>query len=352
MSIETDTFDYQSLYLDFCVYLNKKKKSLSPYMSPIQRIQHVCSPHCEVFHHKERYVCLETGNIHHCSPHICTLYMVTRDANVCPVSKLSWDLDIQVDIGAVIGRDRFQMIDYKSELEVPLNTINPLTEKKDKPHLVTGRKKRKKTNDRLTTTEDARIEEDTYLHADAMTVLKQLCVSRARRQLDSGNYRTADRRVAASFRRYLHFRTASNLPLNLTTLICIYLAENKKRYRKSSTRAPSWRRSTSPPDSSVLERLHHYAQKCVQFWHLLSPLKPPTSKLNRYRYVYHCISLLYTLVKGVRNATGVFLEPDTQLGRLLPSIQHLHQLGYNQKVFTQHNEALLLRLAMNAQLAR
>jgi hypothetical protein len=341
-----ETVDYVALYQCFSLFMFKNKKILDPNMSPIERKNHICSKDCDAFQFEDIYICTVSGNIHHCTPDTCMIYVKTRESYVCPLSRLSWNLDTEMEIGAFVGQMSTQFVDLHKELELQKK---PESKANDAPRLVTHRKgKRRKTTGPAN--EEDRIQEDAYLQDDAMSVLKQLCISKTRRQLDSGNYRTAERRVAASFRRYLHFRSASNLPLNLTTLVCIYLAENKKRYRRSHSKTPTWRRSSSPPDPSVLDKLRFYASKCVYYWHQLSPLKPPSSKLNRYRYIYHCISLLYTLVKGVSNAGGVYLEPDTQLGRLLPSIQHLHRLGYNQKVFTQHNEALLLRLAMNAQL--
>ncbi len=406
-------------YREFTKYLSTRPPL--PPLSFLARAVHVCTWSCAIFSYRDEiFICCQTGQVHYCTPETCTLCLIGLCERVCPVSKRSWSLEFEdtIDDSAVIGDENCGEIDTIGELIAPLPLLpipapSPPLPPTPAPSPVSmsepvyirlgpiaapplpllstlptaapladtkGRKRKRHTTKlslRRAVEQNAREGDDVEeLERRAYEILVHLCTSRERRDLDTGNYRTTNKRVNAAFRRYSHYCNMKNSKIEMVSLVCLLMFSSKRQPRRMVTLSPEDREqprcisrfsheaNTSPqsdvslhstssqnyvrdpnpePSPRVVALLRHYAEQCVQSWRNLSGICIKENKPFKYRFGPHCLAFCYTLSNGARNDEHVIIAPDHVLKGLLPEPCFLPEMDFNLKLFTQHNEEFLKR---------
>lgn len=327
-----DALLHIQLYSEFTDYLNCNHLNLEPNTSVLERCTHVCSRSCDIFSTRaiqDYFICVRTGQIHHCTPEKCNCYVTTKEANVCPVSKYTWPLEeLQADFKYLTESHN---TDRDIEKKCTLQSISYDDDDEDNKQ---GKKEKNRVKRQKTI-------EDTELEGKALGILNRLCASQLRKKLDNGTHRTAERRIQSRFHHYINSQIINNESINITILVCIYVALSQRRSRKNNYLV---QRPKSPPLEYKNDLLRKYAQTCVYWWHQLVDLRPPNLRNTRYRFVYHCIALLFNLQRGFQHCSKTYIQPDITLTAILPQANQLAQLGYHMKVYTQHSESLRNRL--------
>lgn len=77
-------------YLD-CLLIEKKLKTVDTEFIK----KHQCGNSCEFFCRDDLYICTLSGNLHLCNARDCDSYLVARDARVCTLTGLAFNLDFE-----------------------------------------------------------------------------------------------------------------------------------------------------------------------------------------------------------------------------------------------------------------
>ena len=367
------------LYLEFRKFMISKGASLDP---TIDRFTHICNERCGLFKLNSEYVCTLSGRIHYCTPESCTFkiqqggsavciltgnvfaeteYVSVFPTTACDTGDAPADDEVGVPVVTEEGEKEQELLD------MPIT--EPRTERKKEEGKEDREKKKKICKDahpyqrleRLLQSLESKSkkrqkkserEEDAKLHAEALQIVKRLCVSEERSALDSGVSRTEHKRFESCFRRYISSQARSQAPISFVTLYCLLLkvsTHRRKRRRSADDEMDSIHvgsgsssySSGSDTESKSMEmdkQLRFYADRCVQWWKLLKDVAPKGKKPVKYRFEYHCVAMLYIFANGCRNREKVYIEIDPQLEMLLPSTQHHHLLGLDPRNYTNHFE--------------
>lgn len=323
--------DPLSVYLDFCEKARVTKFRWKGFSSIAETFGHTCDPRtCVFYEHKasDSFVCYRSGKIHQCGPDHCNQYVITREHTVCPLTARCWEL---MDYDTVTEV-------FKGTHSVSRDTLQQEAVNEEVQHAPVTHDLYDVDNEQKNHEREA---EDLLREKQAWEIIQHLCLSDARATLDAGNKRSKEKQIDAAFRQHITQRKLQGKPICLFTLMCLYWTELNRVPRSRGVRPrygnclPSERAPPSPP--SLIARLQTYAKECVLWW---NRLKPQFDLVPRYRFDYHCLALLYQMQKGIRNHEQVYLETDEFLCGLLPSIQHLHVLGYTKRLFTTHDQCI------------
>jgi hypothetical protein len=270
------------------------------------------SKHCDFVNSGDVFVCLTSGRVHTCTSDACTLWELTRESRVCPVSGYSRPLEL-------------------SECEIKAS------------RQVVAKTETQKVNTQAKAEDDRQLKDyiqHVDMHSESKRIIQKLLFSEHRRKVNAVRLDQIRQLYLAFQRKHIAAKKPSKAhnplyawPSFVSTMDT--LRDMMQRYNPLSP--PQSKRSLTPDDRTLISQL---VQRCIHTWQVVNKHRAAHVRQKRYKFETHVLVVLFCSASGIPSSSSSSssakwaLEPIPGLKALVPGVNDIKKFRFRQRPFS------------------